>query len=159
MVFAWLRCKYFCLVEKVTSRVMVLLLCRALSNFISNLSILLPYFLYHRLIFLCPPLNQLFSSCLSLLINYGNLLTHVPCIFYMKITCFSILKIGESLNLDLFEWENWSEMGFLLLSVVVQILALRVGNHRSRKLPLYLMLLEDNDSRLRKWNWHWPKNG
>lgn len=93
MVFAWLRCKCFCLLEKVTSRVMVLLLCRALTNFISNSSILLPYFLYHRLIFLCPPLNQCFSSCLSLLINYGNLLTHVPCIFYMKITCFSILKI------------------------------------------------------------------
>ena len=65
---------------------------RALTNFIVNLAILLPYFLYHRLIFLCPPLNQLFSSCLSLLINYGNLLIHIPCIFIWKLH-FSILKI------------------------------------------------------------------
>ena len=148
---------------------------RALTNFIVNLAILLPYFLYHRLIFLCPPLNQLFSSCLSLLINYGNLLIHIPCIFIWKLHVLVFWKLyfdtpkcawdwishhsGESLNLDLFEWEKWHEMRFLLLSVVVQILALRVGNHRARKQPLYLVLLEDNDSRLRKWNWHWPKNG
>lgn len=153
---------------------MVLLLCRALTNFLSNLAILLPYFLYHRLIFLCPPLNQLFSSCLSLLINYGNLLIHVPCIFIWKLR-FSILKI------ILWHPQMWLRLNFSPLWRVAEPrfiwvrkmkwngilapkcggskLALRVGNHRARKQSLYLMLLEDNDSRLRKWNWHWPKNG
>lgn len=155
----------FCLVGEGNSQEWWFCCCvRALTNFISNLAILLPYFLYHRLIFLCPPLISFFHPYSSLLINYGNLLTHVPCIFIWKL-CFSILKLysltspnvteiefhhfWESLNLDLFDWEKWSEMGFLPLSVVVQNW-FKEWESQARKQSLCLMLLEDNDSRLRK---------